>query len=100
MRMGIMKPLEAVQELCRGIESMQHRLEELERWRETVNLYPEIPSVLSAGDVAAVLNCSVATAYGIFRAGKLKTIRHGKVVRCTKEAFLQWMAEGGDSNDQ
>lgn len=95
-----MKPLEALQELCRGVESMQTRLEELEKWRETVDMYPDIPGVLSASDVASFLNCSISTAYGIFRAGKLKTIRHGKVVRCTKEAFLQWMAEGGDSNDQ
>ncbi|WP_289050657.1 helix-turn-helix domain-containing protein [Acidaminococcus timonensis] len=94
-----MEALAALQELGRGLESMQNRLDELEKWKETVNLYPEIPGVLSAGDVAAVLNCSIATAYGIFRAGKLKTIRHGKVVRCTKEAFLQWMAEGGDGND-
>lgn len=93
-----MEALAALQELGRGLESMQNRLDELEKWKETVNLYPEIPGVLSAGDVAAVLNCSIATAYGIFRAGKLKTIRHGKVVRCTKEAFLQWMAEGGDNN--
>lgn len=93
-----MKPLEAIQELCRGIESMQSRLDELEKWRETVSTYPDIPGVLSASDVAAVLNCSMSTAYGIFRAGKLKTIRHGKVVRCTKEAFLDWMAEGGDNN--
>lgn len=94
-----MKPLEAIQELCRGIESMQTRLDELEKWRETVNAYPDIPGVLTASDVASVLNCSMSTAYGIFRTGKLKTIRHGKVVRCTKEAFLQWMAEGGDGND-
>lgn len=94
-----MKPLEAIQELCRGIESMQSRLDDLEKWRETVNAYPDIPGVLTASDVAAVLNCSMSTAYGIFRTGKLKTIRHGKVVRCTKEAFLQWMAEGGDCNE-
>lgn len=93
-----MKPLEAIQELCRGIESMQSRLDDLEKWRETVNAYPDIPGVLTASDVASVLNCSMSTAYGIFRTGKLKTIRHGKVVRCTKEAFLEWMAEGGDNN--
>ena len=93
-----MKPLEAIQELCRGIESMQSRLDDLEKWRETVNAYPDIPGVLTASDVASVLNCSMSTAYGIFRTGKLKTIRHGKVVRCTKEAFLEWMAEGGDSS--
>lgn len=93
-----MKPLEAIQELCRGIESMQSRLDDLEKWRETVSAYPDIPGVLTASDVASVLNCSMSTAYGIFRTGKLKTIRHGKVVRCTKEAFLEWMAEGGDNN--
>lgn len=94
-----MKPLEAIQELCRGIESIQSRLDELEKWREAVDMYPDVPGVLSAGDVAAFLNCSMSTAYEIFRAGKLKTIRHGKVVRCTKEAFLKWMTEGGDGND-
>ena len=85
-------------ELAGEFESMQKRLESLEAWREVNDIYPEIPGVMSAGDVATALDCSLATAYDIFKTGRLKTVRHGKVVRCTKEAFLQWMAEGGDVN--
>ena len=91
-----MDAVKVLHELAEEFESMRNRLESLEAWREVNDIYPDIPGVMSAGDVATVLGCSMATAYDIFKTGKLKVIRHGKVVRCTKEAFLQWMAEGGD----
>lgn len=86
----------ALNDLASVLKAMQSRLEELEAWRAAVNLYPNIPSVMNASDVSAALNCSLATAYDIFKTGRLKTVRHGKLVRCTKEDFIQWMAEGGD----
>lgn len=90
-----MDAVKILHELAEEFESMQNRLESLEAVND---IYPDIPGVMSAGDVATVLNCSLATAYDIFKTGRLKTVRHGKVIRCTKEAFIQWMAEGGDVN--
>lgn len=91
-----MDAVKILHELAEEFESMQNRLESLEAVND---IYPDIPGVMSAGDVATVLNCSLATAYDIFKTGRLKTtVRHGKLIRCTKEAFIQWMAEGGDVN--
>lgn len=95
-----MDAVKVLHELAGEFESMQKRLESLEAWREVNDIYPDIPGVMSAGDVATALDCSLATAYDIFKTGRLKTVRHGKVVRCTKEAFLQWMAEGGDVKNE
>lgn len=94
-----MRPTEAARGLLESLDAMEKELEELKQWKETVNLYPDLPPIMTAQDFAKAFQCSLTRAYDVFRSGSLPTIRAGSMVRCTKEAFLQWAARGGEKNE-
>nr|DAM13937.1 MAG TPA: helix-turn-helix domain protein [Caudoviricetes sp.] len=91
-----MKAAEAARSLLESLEAMEQELEELKAWKRTVNLYPEIPPIMTAEDFSKAFHCSVTSAYEIFKRGCLPVIKTGGMVRVTKEAFLKWAANGGD----
>lgn len=93
-----MRPTEAARELMDSLDAMEKELDELKRWKETVNLYPDLPPIMTAQDISRLFQCSLTSAYEIMKKGSLPTIKAGGMVRCTKESFLKWAAGGGEKN--
>lgn len=80
------------------LADMQARLEKLEAWRAAVEAHPELPPVLTAEYISGYLDISLSQAYATLKSKKLVTFRAGRSVRCTKEAFLDFIANGGDED--
>jgi len=51
----------------------------------------ELPAILTVADVQDVLRIGRNTAYQLCRSGKLRTIRVGNQLRCTKSALLEYL---------
>lgn len=61
--------------------------------------YEDLPMVLSALDVANALRISRAGAYDLLRSESFPTLKIGRRVVVSKEAFIQWIKENsGESN--
>lgn len=93
-----MKATEAARVLLESLAQMEAELQELKQWKAAVNLYPDLPPIMTAADFAKFFQCSLTSAYEIFKKGNLQTIKAGGMIRCTKEAFLQWAAQGGEKH--
>ena len=50
-----------------------------------------LPDVLSARDVAAILNIGYVKALGLIRFGGMNYIQVGRVYRISKTNFVQWL---------
>lgn len=96
----LMRATEAARGFLESLDAMEKELDELKQWKATVNMYPDLPPIMTAQDVSRVFQCSVSSAYEILKKGNLPTIKAGGMIRCTKEAFLQWAARGGEKNDK
>lgn len=55
--------------------------------------FDQLPLVLNADQLAAALQISRAGAYNLMHAEGFPTIRIGKRMVVSKEAFLKWLAE-------
>ena len=52
-------------------------------------------ALLDVNDVAAMLQCSVRTVYRLSGSGRMpRPVRLGALVRWSREAIKQWIAEG------
>lgn len=87
---------ESAVELLDKLEALETEVKALREWKAAVNGFPELPPIMTAADVARVLQCSQTAAYDVMKNGKLQTIRHGGMVRCSRAAFLKWVGRGGD----
>jgi excisionase family DNA binding protein len=56
-----------------------------------MNQLSEYPDVLTAKDVAEILNISVGHAYEMMRWTEFPTIKLGRVKRVRKDKFIEWM---------
>jgi len=56
---------------------------------------PQLPSVLTADELAALLRVNRKTVYASFRAGEIPGGRRiGATIRFSRDAVLHWLAEG------
>ena len=61
--------------------------------------YDDLPMVLSALDVANALRISRAGAYDLLRSESFPTLKIGRRVVVSKEAFIQWIKENSRESD-
>lgn len=87
---------ESAVELLDKLDALETEVTALRAWKESVNSFLELPPIMTAADIARVLQCSQTAAYDVMKNGKLQTIRHGGMVRCSRAAFLEWVGRGGD----
>jgi len=57
----------------------------------TIRDLQELPAVLSMRDVQRTLGVAKKTAYDLAHRADFPTIRLGRTIRVTREAFIRWM---------
>lgn len=87
---------ESAVELLEKLDKLETEVAALREWKDAVSSFPELPPIMTAADLAKVLQCSQTSAYDVLKSGELKAIRHGGMVRCSRAAFLEWVGRGGD----
>lgn len=80
----------------KALVDMQERLEKLEAWKKAVESHPEMPPVLDAAFISKMIGVSQSQAYAVLKSERLESFQVGKSIRCTKEAWLEFMTNGGD----
>lgn len=78
---------------------LEQRVENLETRLRVPVFGAALPSVLGIEDLMNALDCSEYRAREIMKSGKLKVFRIGKKYLATREHFLEWLENGGDSNN-
>lgn len=67
--------------------------------RELKN-YDDLPLVLDVADIRRIMGISRVSAYGLVHTPGFPAFRSGRLIKVSKKAFFDWMANGGGDGDQ
>lgn len=68
-----------------------------DRYREGCGVRIEdLPDVLTADDIASMLQCSPKTIYDMGARGIIPRVKVGRLVRFPKRGFIAWLEAGGE----
>lgn len=81
------------------IAVLEQRVKNLETQLHGPVFGAALPSVLGIEDLMNALDCSEYRAREIMKSGRLKVFRIGKKYLATREHFLEWLENGGDSGN-
>lgn len=56
----------------------------------------DLPDVMTAADIARVLQCSDKHVYDLGARGVIPRIKVGRLVRFPKRGFIAWLESGGE----
>ena len=62
--------------------------------KKRVNNYDALPLVLDVADIQRIMGISRTSAYELVRTPGFPSFKHGKLIRISKQAFFNWMANG------
>ncbi len=63
--------------------------------KKRLNNYEELPLVLDVADIQHIMGISRVNAYELVRTPGFPSFRSGRLIKISKIAFFEWMANGG-----
>ena len=81
------------------IAVLEQRVKDLETRLRVPVFGAALPSVLDIESIMNALDCSEYRAREIMKSGRLKVFRIGKKYLATREHFLEWLENGGDTDN-
>ena len=66
--------------------------------KKRLNNYEDLPLVLDVADIQRVMGISRVSAYELVRTPGFPAFRSGRLIKVSKKAFFDWMANGHGNN--
>lgn len=63
-----------------------------------LNSYDDLPLVLGVADIQRIMGISRVSAYELVHTPGFPAFRSGRLIKVSKKAFFDWMAQGGSAS--
>lgn len=67
--------------------------------KKRMNNYDELPLVLDVTDIQSIMGISRMSAYELVRTPGFPAFRSGRLIKISKKAFFDWMANGNEKEE-